>query len=65
MMKTKSAVRPREIQRTVLDLERLLIWNGWGRWELRGSCHYSPLRWLDVMRYETLDDGREGTCIVS
>ena len=24
MMKTKSAVRPREIQRTVLNLERLL-----------------------------------------
>ena len=29
MMKTKSAVRPREIQRTVLDLERL---------GLGGSC---------------------------
>ena len=63
MMKTKSAVRPREIQRTVLDLERLLDLDGWGWWELRGSCHYSPLRWLDVMRGATR--GAKGFMVLS
>ena len=45
MMKTKSVVRPREIQRTVLDLKRLLDLERVGlSWVLRRSCHYSPLR---------------------
>jgi hypothetical protein len=35
VMKTKSAVRPREIQRTVLNLERLLDLDRLG---LGGSC---------------------------
>ena len=51
MMKTKSTVRPSETQRISLESGT----GGTRRWQ-SGSWHYSPLRWLDVMKLRHAGD---------